>query len=216
MRKPPPLIPAHFPYGTAERIWPGETVVCIASGPSLTPADVDSVRGKARTIVINSSYTLAPWADVLYACDGRWWDWHRGAPDFRGLKFALTKAAAQWGVTVLKNTGTNGLEHHRQGLRNGRNGGYQAINLAYHFGARRIVLLGYDMQRGPKGQQHWHPDHPTKIGPDYRRWVTLFASIVPPLAKAGVEIINCTRRTALECVPRAALESIFPAREAAA
>ena len=55
------------------RAWVDETAVCIASGPSLTQADVDYVRGKARVIVVNNGYLLAPWADVLYAADARWW-----------------------------------------------------------------------------------------------------------------------------------------------
>ena len=199
-----------FPYGKAARIWPGETVVILASGPSLTEADCDYVRGKARVIAINSTYRLAPWADVLYACDARWWVWHQGAKDFAGLKFALTKDAARWpGVVVLKNTGTNGLEHDPHGLKNGRNGGYQSINLAVHLGATRIVLLGFDMQKGPKGEQHWHEDHPNKIGPDYRKWLGLFETLVGPLKKVGVEVINCTRSTRLACFPCASLESVL-------
>jgi hypothetical protein len=207
LRKPAAPV---FPYGRAERLWPGETVVILASGPSLTRTDVDYVRGKAKVIAINTTYQLASWADVLYACDARWWGWHRGAREFMGLKFAMTKAAAQWpGVIVLKNTGTNGLEHSSQGLRNGRNSGYQAINLAVHLGAQRIVLLGYDMQKGPKGEQHWHADHPNKLGPDYRKWRDMFLSLLDPLTKAGVEVINCTRATALDVFPCRPLESVL-------
>jgi hypothetical protein len=201
---------AAYRYAAVERIWPGETVAILASGPSLTQADADYVRGKARVIVVNTTYKIAPWADVLWACDARWWQWHRGAKDFKGLKYAMTKAADRWpGVKIVRNTGTNGLEHDRRGLRNGRNGGYQAINLAVHLGAAKIVLLGFDMQRGPKGQQHWHEDHPSKMGPNYSRWLPIFETLVQPLKKAGVEIVNCTRSTALECFPRAQLETVL-------
>ena len=54
----------------------------IASGPSLTKEDVDAVRG-LNVIVINTSYWLAPWADILYACDGHWWDWHYENTDWK-------------------------------------------------------------------------------------------------------------------------------------
>jgi hypothetical protein len=204
LRKPPV-----FPYGRVERLWPEATVVCLGSGPSLTREDVAAVRGRARVIAINTTYTLAPWADVLYACDARWWNWQRGARDFTGLRFALTKDAARWGVQVLKNTGTNGLEHDRSGLRNGRNSGYQAVNLAVHLGARRIVLLGYDMQKGPQGVQHWHPEHPVRLAPSYDRWRQMFESLVAPLARLGVEVINCTRRTALTAFPCRPLEEVL-------
>jgi hypothetical protein len=57
-----------------EPVWAGETAVLVASGPSLCPSDVDRVRGRARVIAVNDGYRLAPWADVLYACDRRWVD----------------------------------------------------------------------------------------------------------------------------------------------
>jgi len=55
--------------------WFTAHVVCIASGPSLTRADVERVREwrqeagaptKRRVIVVNTSYKIAPWADALY------------------------------------------------------------------------------------------------------------------------------------------------------
>jgi hypothetical protein len=181
----------------------------VASGPSLTQADVDYVKGKARVIVINTSYQLATWADVLYACDERWWRWHKGAKDFPGLKFALTKASAYWGVTVLRNTGSNGLEHDPSGLKNGRNSGYQAMNLAVHFGVRRIVLLGYDMAPGTNGRAHWHKEHPVSLVSSYRHFRKQYETLVKPLAKVNVEVVNCTRKTALECFPCAPLETVL-------
>ncbi len=195
------------PIVAVPRLWPGETAVICASGPSLTAADVDYCRGKARAIVINTTYQLAPWADVLYAADARWWRWHKGAPDFMGLKYSLERSEASFGVVTLAATGDRGLERAPHSLRTGRNSGYQAINLAVHFGVSRIVLLGYDMQTGPAGQVHWHPDHPGSPATKFDQWAPFFASLVGPLAALGVEVINCTRQTALTCFPRAALEA---------
>lgn len=197
---------------TVERLWPGETVVCIASGPSLTVEDVNFVRGKARVIVINNSYKLAPWADILYACDQRWWKWFKGAPDFPGLKFALTAESAKWpGVRVIGKSGTDGLSLDPRSLRTGGNGGYQAINLAVLLGATKIVLLGYDMQLGEKGKQHWHGDHPMRMISPYVNFRRCFQTIVDPLKEAGVEVINCSRETALKCFPRRRLDEVFAA-----
>src|SRR4051812_2852413 len=106
------------------RLFPNSTIVCIAGGPSLTPADVDACQARARVIAINDAYRLAPWADVLYACDAKWWRWHRGVENFSGRKYALEPAASVWpGVEVLRNTGEHGLELERDALRHGRNGG---------------------------------------------------------------------------------------------
>jgi hypothetical protein len=188
------------PYAVP-RLWPDSTIVCVASGPSLTVEDVEFVRGKARVIAVNTSYRMAPWADVLYACDARWWKWHKGVPEFEGLKFTLTSPVWQ-GVRLLKNTGAAGLEVKPHAIRNGRNSGYQAINVAFHLGAKRILLLGYDMQRGPGGKSHWHGEHPMVQRSPFSSFVQMFDTIVDPLKKHGVEVINCSRETALKCFPR--------------
>ncbi len=195
------------------RLWPGSTVVCIASGPSLTQDDVDYVRDLARVIVINTSYQLAPWADCLYACDARWWKWYDGAKDFHGLKYALDPPARAYGVTVLKNTGTAGLEVRPNGLRNGRNSGYQAINLAVHFGASRILLLGYDLQRAPDGKVHWHGDHRQAMNVPLALFLPAFATLVQPLRELGVQVVNCSQRTALTVFPRMSLREALSERE---
>ena len=92
------------------RLWPDATVVCIGSGPSLTAEDVDYCRGRAKVIAINNAYQLAPWSDVLYACDGAWWDWHQGAPDFGGIKVSSTKNAMRWpGILLLELGDSRGL-----------------------------------------------------------------------------------------------------------
>jgi hypothetical protein len=188
------------------RLWPGETAVICASGPSLTAEDVEYCRGKARTIVINSTYQIAPWADVLYAADRRWWQWHKGAMDFKGLKYSLERPDPAFGVVTLTATGDRGLAHEPHTLRTGRNSGYQAINLAKHLGVSRIVLLGYDMQTTDTGKQHWHEDHPGNPRMNFAQWLPYFQSLVGPLQAAGVAVVNCTRATALHCFPRAALE----------
>lgn len=192
------------------RAWPGETVVCLASGPSLTPADVAYCRGRARTIVINTTILRAPWADAFYACDARVWGWHEATVRaFAGLKFALDGAAAQYGATILRNAGVWGLSANPDAVCNGRNSGYQAINLAYLLGASRILLLGYDLQPGPGGEGHWHGDHPNRAQPPYGVCRAAFTTIARPLAEAGVAVINCTRRTALHCFPECPLEEML-------
>lgn len=204
-------------YGTVPKLWPESTIVCLGAGPSLTKADCDYVRGKARVIAINTSIELAPWADVLYACDKKWWRWAHDDPKrypnfrrFTGLKYALTSESQRYpGVVVLRNTGSAGLELKPDGLKNGRNGGYQAINLAVHLGARRILLLGYDMQRS-RGKEHWHGDHPTRTHSPYTQFRESYTTIVQPLKDAGIEVINCSRETALHAFPEMPLEDALP------
>ena len=187
------------------RSWPGLSVVVAASGPSLAAADLAAVRGRRPLIVVNDAYQLAPWADVLYACDQKWWAWHRGAPACSGLRYALDPGAAAYGATVLQNTGKTGLERSPDGLRTGYNSGYQAINLAVHLGAARIVLLGFDMQPSPAGLDHYFGQHPDHSAPPYLACRRAFATLPAPLAAAGVVVLNASRATALDVFPRIAL-----------
>lgn len=200
---------APLTYATVPTLWPGSTIVCVASGPSLTQAQVDAVRGKARVIVINDGYRLAPWADVLYACDAKWWKWHRGVPTFAGLKYTMHPTRNAYAQT-LRNAGDTGLTRDQNALRTGHNSGYQAINLAVHLGAARIVLLGYDMQATKKGQ-HFFGKHPDNSQPPFPKCLEDFATLVEPLAASGVAIVNCTPCSALRCFPMAILEDVLMA-----
>lgn len=204
-------------YATVERQWPGATIVCIGAGPSLIVEDVEYVRNwreqslqhgfEARVIVINKSYELALWADVMYACDKRFWEWEKGAPRFIGLKFALTLAAKRWpDVKVLDNAGVEGISDDPSSLKNGANSGYQAMNLALHFGAAKIVLLGYDMKVGRHEAEHWHGDHPNKSRSPYQKFQRMFNRVAPLYAKRGVRVINASRVTALKCFERLPLD----------
>ncbi len=199
----------------APRMWPGETVVILGGGSSLTPADVKFCRGKAHVIAIKEAAQLAPWAEVLYAADAKWWRHMKGAPGFAGTKYAIEQDASQpptdWSqwpdVRVLRNTGVEGLELDPTGLRTGYNSGYQALNLAWHFaGAARVVLLGFDMWRGPNGQQNWFGEHPLHTPSPYPLFLQAFKSIEAPLKQVGVQVVNASRFTILDSFPRVPLE----------
>lgn len=164
-------------------------------------------------IAVNDAYTLAPWADVLYACDGHWVKWHQGVKGFTGLKYSLTVDRSKWPEWRQVRhdpsvKGQSGLSLDPTRLQTGRNSGYQAINLAVLFGASKIVLLGYDMSRDPaQRKSHFFGEHPKRPKPSpYSQFLQLFPSLVKPLRRAGVEVINCTRRTALTTFQQMRLE----------
>lgn len=89
----------------------------------------------------------------------------------------------------------------------GGNGGYQVINLAYLWGASRMVLLGYDMQR-TGGASHWHGDHPRGLlkSSPYEQWIKRFGDLAADLWKEKINVVNASRETALQCFPRMPLE----------
>ncbi len=192
---------------TVPRLWPDETFICIATGPSLTAEDVTACYGHGRVIAVNDAVRLAPWADVLYACDGRWWDHYGGMPAFQGLKYGLSVKAGKWpGVERLANTGVQGFDP-GPGIRTGGNSGYQAIQVAVKLGAARVLLLGYDMKLGARGRTHFFGEHPStlKSVSNYGTFCAYYRSLARPLRDLNVEVINCSRETALSCFPRMTL-----------
>jgi hypothetical protein len=193
------------PFVTVPKLFSGETFACVGTGPSVTQEDVNYLMGRARVIVVNHAYKLAPWADVLYAADSKWWRWEAGAPTFKGLKFTIEPQPEAWpDLRVLRNTGRNGLELNPNGLRTGLTSGYQAIGLAVHFGAKRIILLGYDMHG-----DHFFGSYQDKSKPPFFGALASFQTIVEPLKDAGVEVINCTPDSALKAFPCAPLRSVL-------
>jgi len=191
------------------RLFPGDTIVCLGSGPSLTPDDVTSCRGRARVIAVKDTVTLAPWADVLYSGEIKWWQHYGPTLAFEGPRYGIAcegmaRVAALFNVSVLKNTGFIGLETDPTGLRTGKNSGYQAINIAAHLGAARILLLGYDMAVDGT-RQHFFGAHPYPRNDVFRDFVPLFETLVEPLKKIGIEIINCSRQTAVTAFARRSL-----------
>jgi hypothetical protein len=201
------------------RLFDGETIACLATGPSLTPQVVEACRGRVRTIAINDAHRLAPWADVLYSSDRRWWPHYKGVPSFAGLKYSIGSGQMKRNpfrdypeIRVLRNTGYLGLELDPGGLRNGRNSGFAAINLAVHLGATRIILLGYNMSHAAGA--HFFGDHPqgltqnASLYPGFRR---NFDTLVEPLRTLGVEVFNCTENSSLDAFPRRDLADVLPA-----
>lgn len=193
-------------------LWPGETVVCIGGGPSLAVEDVDYCRGRARVISIKDAIRLAPWADVLYGAgadcgNDTWWSKHGPTLDFAGLRYCLDQRAQKW-ASVLEQGPEQGLSDDPSALALGGHSGYQAIGLAVHLGATRIVLLGYDLQ-ATGGQQHWFGEHqhgsPGRKLP-FNLFAYHFPSIVEPLQQRNVTVINASRETALELFARMTIQ----------
>ena len=147
------------------------------------------------------------------ASDASWWEHHDGVPDFAGRKYCLKESPSQgdaWGVETLRMSGRDGIETDPTALKSGSNSGAAAINLAVHFGASRVVLLGYDMKPSKAGS-HWFGEHPVPLrrNSPYGAFLEKFRGMVEPLRDLGVEVVNCSRETALECFPRVALEGVL-------
>lgn len=155
---------------------------------------------------------LCPWADVVYGCDGPWWQGKNGLPEFKG-----TKLAHDTGVcTEYRDVHKIEVRDHDRMLfdepgviGSGGNSGFQAINIAAQFGATKILLLGFDMH--PAAGVHWYGrngwrnagnprDH------DYAHWRRALSKQAGVLSRMDIDVVNASQGSALTCFRQASVD----------
>lgn len=212
-----------------------ETVVVAATGPSFSEAQATIIEEaqraqRCRVLAVNDAYRRLPHADVLYAADARWWDLHlptlrrqgfagelwsqcdRSMPGFVPRPHPRTGKVGPGkleGVQFINSKEALGLSTAPGVVHGGRSSGHMAINLAFHFGGRRIVLVGFDnMNTG--GLTHFFGDHPKTMQtetPFERMAKQLFPALASDLSMEGVDVVNATTQTALTCFKRGDLQA---------
>jgi hypothetical protein len=188
-----------------EPIWSGETVYIIGGGPSLIGFNWNILAGK-KTIAINKAVLTYPTADVLYWTDSRVYGWYKKEIDsFRGLKYSIRYHSSYLAdINVLKKGDKFGLNESKDALCHGNNSGYAAINLAYLLGAKRIILLGYDMHNDGK-RGHYHDGYPVPITGDniYRdQFIPGFQILADLLKQRNIEVYNASMTSSLKVWPK--------------
>ena len=189
-----------------DRGW--RAIVCAATGPSFSAEQAEIIAAArrddlCRVIAINDNWRRLPCADILFAPDRSWWKLHVGAIRASGFAGELwtvqAKAAQMYGLHHVKHAHGAGLHPQSDTINCGGNSGFMAINLAYLFGVRRIVLVGYDMKRSLTGQTHWFGNHPAPLSnaSPYPTFIKRFEALAADLDRAGVTVINATTDTAL-------------------
>lgn len=182
----------------------GEAAVLFATGPSLNKKDIDLVKkyhseGIVKAFGCNDSYRVVSFLDVLYACDGRWWDYHYD-------KVKATCKADLWTqelYTRKKHKDINytpgkfaqGVSLNPNIIHYGSNSGFQLLNIALLMGVRKFLLVGYNM--GVNGNTHFFGMHPAECskGPSpWPKFIQAFKTIQP---KVRNNIINCTEPSGL-------------------
>ena len=202
-------------YATVPKLYDGETIYIIGGGPSLKNFKFESLNG-CRTIAINKAILFYPDADVLYWTDGRFYTWYKNEVDnYKGLKYSL-KGGSQYtqDINILKKGEAHGLSKDPQTLSHGFNSGYAAINLAYHLGAKRIILLGFDM--GSDGTlTHFHDGYPSRSTGEaiYRdRFIPSFNELKTDIKELNLTILNASPYSKLNVFPKITLDQALSFR----
>ncbi len=197
-------------------MWNGDTVYILGGSPSLASENLSLIHNK-RCIGVNDSFRLGSWVDVCWFGDERWLDWNRKClRKFGGVKACcvpslLTKPPIQ-GIKVLDRGRPQGIETRRGIVSWNNNSGGSAINLAYHLGAKRIVLLGFSM-KVINGKDNWHDlhhVHSKENDSQYPVFLEAFSVICREAYKLGIVLINSTMDSAIpeKLMPKIPLEVV--------
>lgn len=188
--------------------WRGQVCVVVGSGPSTSEIAVQKFKGIAKFVAIKENYNICKWADAVYGCDAHWWAYRRGLPEFRGLKFSYDKVE-YFGKDIKKveldKTSADVLIDVPLLLGSGGNSGHQAINLAVQFGAKRLVLIGFDFQVR-SGKPHWYgrstwPGCHNPGGDNCDRWLRAMTWAAKALRRMKIDVVNCSPLTAIKEFP---------------
>ncbi len=201
--------------------WRDQPCVIVAGGLSAQTVGIDQVRGKARVVVINNSWELAPWADMLYASDYDWWFQHKKKLQFGGLLVSQDQRSSIYPDIRLISCD---VKKHREmlfdecgvvGYGSAGSGGFQVLNLIAQIGCQPIILTGYDMD--PNGPLHWHGKHkglsnPSKL--NFKKWREDIDGVAPVLAGFGIKVLNASPISKLTAYPKMTLtEALAQAHE---
>jgi len=188
-------------FWTVPKMWKGQDVVVIGGGPSVADTDLSLIHNH-RVIGVNTAYQLGEWIDILFFGDLKWWEWHR-------------ETLRTWPGLIVTNCPTHVYTFPRKRvLQTNRildwqkedpsiiswnyNSGYAAIHLAFLLGAKRIILIGFDMVPRVENRQekfHWHEEHPAPhelrtCNKHFRTFLTRTENVAQGLAESKVEIFN--------------------------
>jgi hypothetical protein len=195
------------------------TIACIATGPSLTAAQVDTARSRGfRLFVCNNAYQLAPDAELLYSVNTAWWDHYwPAARELPAEKWTTNREAAdRYGLNWIAERDAPGLSTDPDVIHHAHGSGGSLVSMAHKQGAERILLLGYDLKYAPdydgrarqigSSQRHFFGEYPASM----QHWpsvhvrngvhVELVEWYRSVHEQGLVELINCTPGSALEGV----------------
>lgn len=181
-------------------------MVCAASGPSLCREDVDYCRERGWPVwATNSSYKLG--CDGLYACDYLWWRANPEAARTAPECWTQDKDASEaFGLNWIESLPRDGFSEDPRWIHQGKNSGFQLVNLVYLWGAARIVLLGYDMRLTDKS--HWHGDHKGTLKNPTASMLADCVKAFDKVQPLACEVVNCTPGSAIKRFPFADLRSL--------
>lgn len=203
----PPLWSVPREWDAAERCF----VLC--GGESLKAQRALVPRLQGRVIAVKHGVLLRPDADVLFFAGERASEIAAVClPVFTGGRIVVRgrghvafpdSSKRVWRTETHTAWSTNQTEVA------GYDAGTSAINLAILFGAREIIVLGYDMTGGRwfTGEvRHYLPQPPES---DFQRHLSCLPALAADAQAKGIRIVNCSPSSRVTCFERQPLEAFL-------
>jgi hypothetical protein len=197
---------------------PSDVIQKVEKGelPFSTYSDYLTPLHSKNVIGTNISFMLGEWISVLYFCDARFYRTHFDQISaFRNLKVTcvnhLDRELLPYSTNVkrLKRDYKPGLSNRPEFICWNNNSGGAAINFATLAGAKRILLLGFDMKAQDK-KTHWHNAYKTPtLNATFRNFLKRYPVIADDARRIGVEILNVNPDSALDAFPKVSLKDVL-------
>lgn len=209
------------------RMWEGETVYIIGGGPSLSDMNWDRYHNR-HYIGCNDAYMLGDWVDVCIWGDYLWFQryhWedaiikpeggHKGLKQYPGIivsncwKKRDEISSITDRVKLMKRI-AGGSRKKGSGFGAGDalawygNTGCAAVNLAALFGAKTIVLLGFDCDKGEKVNWHTNLKDPKRLPHVVDKFIKGFSKLNKDIHEydSSIEVINANPDSNIKGFPK--------------
>jgi len=216
---------------TIPRSYEGQTVVIIATGPSINEEQISLVRSakNVKVITVNNAYQIAPFTNIQIACNDNWWEYYLAHdPLLKKLEAdcwtRYKYIAEEHGINYIDSIVKDGLSTDPSVVHINHGSGPMAINFATLYGFKKLILIGHDMRYAkdyngrqkkagstprhyfgeyPKSMQHWPS---VKVGQNgtLNGLIESYEKMIADLE--GIDVVNCTPNSDLNCFRKSTLE----------
>ena len=205
---------------------PEEVIARVLSGelPVSTYSPYLSAIHDKHVIGVNAAFLIGNWIDMVFFGDGSFYfDNKKALCAYPKIKVTcnpnLPKKKGVYNVKYLQKQGNhpNGITEQPGTVAWNLNSGAASISLAAQLGVKKIYLLGFDMQVGEKGNQHFHSHYksgkidaaknPRKL--PFNRHLQCFPIIARDAKRLGIEIINVNPDSKITAFKRVKLSDVL-------
>ncbi len=196
-------------------------VVRGTSSPSAYSPYMSTLHSK-HVIGINVAYQLGDWVDMVFFGDGGFFlKYQAKLAEFPGLKVSCSPKTnnVNWVKFLLRDKKhPRGISPNPKMVSWNGNSGAAAVSIAANAGARRIILLGFDMKVGEGDDQHWHNLYGRSAGKGterrarkmpFHRHLKGFPAIAEDAKRRKIEILNASPDSAIECFRKVSVKDLL-------